>query len=94
VLRDVIAGFLDTVTEREFDAPLLALLAARGFTDIHFTHGAFECKHSAHSRVVMVARVLLGYGENACAGGRHGLPSMRSCRTSMAFLPCLRAVSM
>jgi hypothetical protein len=42
VLRDVVAGFLDTVTEREFDAPLLALLAARGFTDVHFIHGGFE----------------------------------------------------
>jgi hypothetical protein len=42
VLRDVVAGFLDTVTEREFDAPLIALLAARGFTDVHFLHGAFE----------------------------------------------------
>ena len=42
MLRDVVAGFLDTVTEREFDAPLLALLAARGFTDIHFIHGGFE----------------------------------------------------
>jgi hypothetical protein len=29
-------------TEREFDAPLLTLLAARGFTDIHFIHGGFE----------------------------------------------------
>jgi hypothetical protein len=42
VLRDVVAGYLDTVTEREFDAPLLALLGARGFTDVHFLHGAFE----------------------------------------------------
>lgn len=42
MLRDVVAGFLDTVTEREFDAPLMALLAARGFTDVHFLHGAFE----------------------------------------------------
>src|SRR5277367_2174768 len=42
VLRDVVAGFLDTVTEREFDAPLIALLAARGFRDVHFLHGAFE----------------------------------------------------
>lgn len=25
MLRDVVAGFLDTVTEREFDAPLIAL---------------------------------------------------------------------
>ena len=44
--------------------------------------------HSAHSRVVIgSAGFCSGYGESACAGGRHGLPSMRSCRTSMAFLP-------
>ena len=52
-------------------------------------------KQSAHARGVRVARVAIaGYGEDACADGRQGLPSMRSCRTSMAFLPCLRAVSM
>ena len=54
-----------------------------------------HCKHSAHSRMVMGgAGSGWGYGENACTGGRQGVPSMRSCRTSMAFLPCLRAVSM
>jgi hypothetical protein len=42
MLRDVVAAFLDSVTEREFDAPLLALLNARGFDDVHFLHGAFE----------------------------------------------------
>ena len=42
LLRDVVGTFLDTLTEREFDGPLLALLHARGFTDIHFIHGAFE----------------------------------------------------
>ena len=42
MLRDVVAGFLDTVTEREFDAPLITLLAAQGLTDVHFLHGAFE----------------------------------------------------
>lgn len=42
MLRDVVAGFLDTVTEREFDAPLLALLAGQGFADVHFIHGGFE----------------------------------------------------
>ena len=52
-------------------------------------------KHSAHSRVVTGSAVgISGYGKNARAGGRQGLASMRSCRTSMAFVPCLRAVSM
>jgi putative transposase len=67
------------------DAMVISL-SAKGLT-----HGG---KHSAHSRVVMgSASAGGGYGENACAGGRQGLPSMRSCRTSMAFMPCLRAVS-
>ena len=53
------------------------------------------CKHSAHARAVMGSAGFGGcYGESACAGGRQGLPSMRSCRTSMAWRPCLRAVSM
>ena len=42
MLRDVVAAFIDTATEREFDAPLLALLATRQFRDVHFLHGAFE----------------------------------------------------
>lgn len=42
MLRDVVGTFLDTLTEREFDGPLLALLAALGFTDVHFIHGQFE----------------------------------------------------
>ncbi|MFE5786273.1 hypothetical protein [Rhodococcus erythropolis] len=42
MLRGVVKSFLDALSERDFDAPLLALFAARGFTDIHFLHGAFE----------------------------------------------------
>lgn len=42
MLRDVIGDFLDSVTEREFDGPLLALLTAKGFHNIHFLHGSFE----------------------------------------------------
>jgi hypothetical protein len=42
-LLDVVAGnYLDTVGEREFDAPLIALLRSHGFSDIHFLHGTFE----------------------------------------------------
>ena len=42
MLRAVVTTFLETLTEREFDAPLLALLSSHGFTDIHFIHGGFE----------------------------------------------------
>ncbi|RZT26697.1 hypothetical protein EV649_0444 [Kribbella sp. VKM Ac-2569] len=42
MLRGVVGSFLDSLTEREFDAPLLAVLPAQGFTDIHFIHGGFE----------------------------------------------------
>jgi hypothetical protein len=42
LLDDVVASFLDSVTEREFDAPFLALLRAHGYTKIHLLHGQFE----------------------------------------------------
>lgn len=42
MLRDVVGTFLDTLSERQFDGPLLAVLAAQGFTDVHFIHGGFE----------------------------------------------------
>lgn len=41
-LEDVLAGYLDRVTEREFDGPFLAYLRASGFEDIHQLHGAYE----------------------------------------------------
>lgn len=42
MLRDVLRIFLNELTEREFDAPMLAMLASQGFTDVHLIHGAFE----------------------------------------------------
>ena len=42
LLDDVLGSYLDLLTEREFDAPFLALLRARGYRDIHFLHGTFE----------------------------------------------------
>ena len=42
MIEDVIGNYLDTLQEREFDAPFMALLRARGFWDIHFTHGSAE----------------------------------------------------
>ncbi len=42
MLADVLGAFLDAVTEREFDPPLIALLRAQGFTEVHHIHGAYE----------------------------------------------------
>lgn len=42
MLDDAVAAFLDSVTERAFDEPLLALLRAQGYTDVHLVHGARE----------------------------------------------------
>ncbi|MEY2454823.1 MAG: hypothetical protein QOD92_4397 [Acidimicrobiaceae bacterium] len=41
-LADVLGGYLDNVTEREFDATFLTLLRATQFHDIHQLHGAYE----------------------------------------------------
>jgi hypothetical protein len=42
MLDDVIGNYIDSLTEREFDAPFEALLRLHGFIDIHFLHGPFE----------------------------------------------------
>jgi hypothetical protein len=42
MLRNVLVDYLDTVKEREFDLPFLALLPALGFYDVHYTHGQVE----------------------------------------------------
>jgi hypothetical protein len=42
MLASVVAGYLDSVEEREFDVPFMALLRAMGFSDVHFLHGAQE----------------------------------------------------
>ena len=43
LLKNVLADYLSRLkSERAFDAPFLALLAAMGFYDLHFTHGQVE----------------------------------------------------
>lgn len=42
MLRNLIANFIDTVSERNLDSPFLALLSAMGFRDVHFCHGIVE----------------------------------------------------
>lgn len=42
MLDDALAAFLDSVSERDFDEPLLALLRSLGFERIHLVHGKSE----------------------------------------------------
>lgn len=42
MLAAVVEHFLDRVTERDFDAPFIALLRKLGFTDVHYLHGQYE----------------------------------------------------
>jgi hypothetical protein len=42
MLSVVVERYLDSLEEREFDAPFIALLRAMGYWDIHFLHGSFE----------------------------------------------------
>jgi Restriction endonuclease len=42
LLDDAVAAFLDSVSERAFDEPLLALLRADGFSEVRLTHGQSE----------------------------------------------------
>lgn len=51
MLDALIAAFVDRATEREFDAPLLAILRKRGFTHVAFIHGAFEFGQDISARL-------------------------------------------
>ena len=42
MLESAIVGWLESLTEREFDYPLAALLRSQNFTDLHFVHGRGE----------------------------------------------------
>src|ERR1044072_6353777 len=42
MLRNVLEDYLSSVREREFDYPLISLLHAMGFYDIHLTDGGSE----------------------------------------------------
>jgi len=42
LLDDAVDAFLDTVGERAFDEPFMAMLRAEGFTDVRLVHGQVE----------------------------------------------------
>ena len=41
-LADAVAGYVETLGERDFDVPFIALLHSLGYTDVHLTHGPLE----------------------------------------------------
>jgi hypothetical protein len=50
LLDDAVDAFLDSVSERALDEPLLAMLRAEGFTHVHLTHGSQEFGKDAVAR--------------------------------------------
>lgn len=42
MLADAVAAYVENLTERELDAPLLALLYRLGFDHVHLVHGQYE----------------------------------------------------
>jgi Restriction endonuclease len=42
LLSDAVGAYLESVSERAFDEPLMALLRARGFTSVRLVHGSRE----------------------------------------------------
>jgi len=42
VLEGVVAAYLESLSEREFDVPFMALLRHDGFYDVHLLHGQYE----------------------------------------------------
>jgi hypothetical protein len=41
-LADAVAAYVESLSERELDAPLIALLGRLGFDKVHLVHGAYE----------------------------------------------------
>lgn len=83
MLRAVVTTFLETLTEREFDAPLLALLSSQGFTDIHFIHGGFEFgKDVIAKRLEADGQTLRQYSIQSKAGDL-GQPEWRAVRPQL-----------
>jgi hypothetical protein len=82
VLRNVVQTFVERLTERELDAPLLAVLAAHGFTDIHFLHGAYEFGKDVIARKTDADGAVWQYAIQSKAGDL-GLSEWRAVRPQL-----------
>lgn len=68
MLENVLDAYLETVEEREFDAPFMALLRSKGYFDIHHTHGPFEFGKDIIAKRLDKAGNRLQYGFQLKAG--------------------------
>jgi hypothetical protein len=83
MLRAVVENFLKSLTEREFDGPLLAILSSQGFFDIHFIHGGFEFgKDVIAKKVDAQTGVVRQYAIQSKAGDI-GAPEWRAVRPQL-----------
>lgn len=82
MLRNVVQTFVERLTERELDAPLLAVLAAHGFTDIHFLHGAYEFGKDVIARRVDTDGTVWQYAIQSKAGDL-GMTEWRAVRPQL-----------
>ncbi len=83
MLRDVLKTFLSSLTEREFDAPLLAMLGSDGFENVHFIHGSYEFgKDVIGQRVDPATGARKQYVIQSKAGDI-GLPEWRAVRPQL-----------
>lgn len=84
MLADAIGNYVDSLTEREFDAPFMALLRLHGFTDIHFLHGPFEFGKDFIAKHVE-EDVQYQYAFQTKAGDI-GIPEWNQCRGQIDML--------
>lgn len=78
MIADIVGNYLDTLEEREFDAPFMALLRSLGFYDLHFLHGPFEFgKDFIAKRTDDGADVQYAFQTKA---GNMGLSEWNACR--------------
>ena len=98
MLRAVVTTFLESLTEREFDAPLLALLSSQGFTDIHFIHGGFEFgkdviakRHDADGQTLRQYSIQSKSGDLGQSDWRAVRPQLEECEYNTRAHPSFDA---
>lgn len=95
MLDDAIAAYLDSVSERAFYEPLLALLRAEGYADIHLTHGTEEFgKDAIAKRDELQWAFQVKVGNIAQADWRREVRGqLDDLRLSKPLPPCLQAAA-